>query len=219
MEPSDEQAQSLVATLAAELRELRRAAGSPSYAELARKTGVPRSTLHDGLTGRRLPSLETTLAVAAVCGGDSVEWKRRWMAARASVEEPGTALASPAAAPSSDAVPSSDAAPSSGGRRWSRSAIVVASVVVLIAVGITAAVLVRSSAACSPVREYQVDSAGAVLSGTGATIGDIVAGDTVEVTSLSHDRYPHRYLGTVRRTGVHGYVDEARLTFVAETCA
>jgi DNA-binding XRE family transcriptional regulator len=207
MNPSDsKQADNLVAALACDLRELRRAAGSPSYADLARKTGVPRSTLHDGLTGRRLPSLETTLAVAAICGGDSVEWKRRWMAARTSVDEP----ARPRVEEPVPDVP--------GRRRWPRSAILVAVVVVLVAVGVTAAVFVRSSAACSPVREYRVDTAGAVLSGTGATIGATVAGDIIDVTSLTHDRYPHRYLGTVQRTGVNGYVDEAKLTFVAETC-
>ncbi|GAA1658923.1 hypothetical protein GCM10009765_05300 [Fodinicola feengrottensis] len=195
-------ADAICAQLAADLRELRRAAGSPSYVELARKTGVPRSTLHDGLTGRRLPSLETTLAVAAVCGGDSVEWKRRWVAARASMEEP---TRTPAEEPN---VPHR--------RRW---ALVIAGILVLVAVGVTAAVFVRSSAACSPVREYRIDAAGAVLSGTGATIGAVVAGDTFDVTSLAHDRYPHRYLGTVRRTRVHGYVDEAKLTFVRETCS
>lgn len=197
MNPSDSKQADQVATLAADLRELRRAAGSPSYTDLARKTGVPRSTLHDGLTGRRLPSLETTLAVATICGGDPVTWKRRWVAARTSVDEP----------PLDNTVP-----------RRRRLALVIAAVVVLLAAGVTTAAFVRASAACSPVREYRVDTPGAVLSATGATIGATVAGDTVDVATLTHDRYPHRYLATVRRTGVHGYVDEAKLTFVAETC-
>jgi len=203
----------MVAALAADLRELRRESGSPSYADLARKTGVPRSTLHDALRGQRLPSLETTLAVAAVCGGDPVVWKRRWMATRAAVEENGRAA--PAKPVRTD---EETAAPDVPERRRIRWPAIVVAAAVLVATGVAGVLFLHPFASCSPVREYRVDAAGAVLNATGTPIGDVATGDTLDVASLAHDRYPHRYFGTVRRTGVHGYVDEAKLTFVKETC-
>ncbi|WP_086662406.1 helix-turn-helix domain-containing protein [Lentzea kentuckyensis] len=66
--------------LGVDLDELRLLVGM-SYRELARRTGCARSTLHDALTGRRFPKLDTVLAIAKACGGDTVRWRLRWVAA------------------------------------------------------------------------------------------------------------------------------------------
>ncbi|SDG06313.1 Helix-turn-helix domain-containing protein [Lentzea fradiae] len=66
--------------LGTDLDELRLLAGL-SYRELARRTGCARSTLHDALTGRRFPRLDTVLAIARACGGDITRWRLRWVAA------------------------------------------------------------------------------------------------------------------------------------------
>lgn len=73
--------------LAAELRELRRAAGLPTYRELARRTGGQYSaaTLSRAASGGRLPSLACTLAYAEACGAAREEWARRWRRAAAEV--------------------------------------------------------------------------------------------------------------------------------------
>ena len=64
---------------AADLDSMRHSVGL-SLRELVRSTGVPRSTLSDALAGRRTPRLETVLAVAKACGGDTDLWRHRWAA-------------------------------------------------------------------------------------------------------------------------------------------
>jgi transcriptional regulator with XRE-family HTH domain len=68
------------AKLAVDLDELRLLVGL-TYRELARRTGCARSTLHDALTGRRFPRLDTVLAIVRACGGDVASWRERWVAA------------------------------------------------------------------------------------------------------------------------------------------
>jgi transcriptional regulator with XRE-family HTH domain len=68
------------AKLAGDLDELRLLVGL-TYRELARRTGCARSTLHDALTGRRFPRLDTVLAIVRACGGDVAGWRERWVAA------------------------------------------------------------------------------------------------------------------------------------------
>jgi transcriptional regulator with XRE-family HTH domain len=65
---------------AADLDELRLLVGL-TYRELARRTGCARSTLHDALTGRRFPRLDTVLPIVRACGGDVASWRERWAAA------------------------------------------------------------------------------------------------------------------------------------------
>ncbi|MEU6535717.1 helix-turn-helix transcriptional regulator [Streptomyces sp. NPDC047000] len=78
-----------LASLAYELRQLRRRAGDPSYRELARRANYSQSVLSTAASGRKLPSREVTLAYAAACGGDTAEWERRWTAtARAMASRP-----------------------------------------------------------------------------------------------------------------------------------
>jgi hypothetical protein len=61
-----------------QLRELRRAAGSPSYRELARRAHFSDTSLSVAASGASLPSLEVTLGYVRACGGDIAEWEQRW---------------------------------------------------------------------------------------------------------------------------------------------
>ncbi|GLY85186.1 helix-turn-helix domain-containing protein [Actinoallomurus iriomotensis] len=63
---------------AAGLRDLRRAAGNPSYRELARQAHYSASVLASAASGRSLPTLDVTRAYVAACGGDVDAWTRRW---------------------------------------------------------------------------------------------------------------------------------------------
>lgn len=78
---------------AADLRRLRESAGTPSYRELARRAHYSSTTLSDAAGGRQLPSLAVAVAYAQACGGDPVEWERRWRAAAAEL----TAIEAPPA--------------------------------------------------------------------------------------------------------------------------
>lgn len=69
-----------LAAFALELRRLRHQAGSPSYRELARRVHYSSTTLADAAGGRKLPTLEVTLAFVRACGGDEREWELRWRA-------------------------------------------------------------------------------------------------------------------------------------------
>jgi Helix-turn-helix domain len=63
---------------AADLRELRRAAGGMPYRQMARTANYSATVLSDAAAGRRLPTLAVTLAYVAACGGDEDEWQARW---------------------------------------------------------------------------------------------------------------------------------------------
>ncbi|MEU2172340.1 hypothetical protein ACH47V_32895 [Micromonospora chersina] len=71
--------------LAWQLRQLREAAGGPSYRAMARRAHYSVSTLAEAAKGDRLPSEEVTLAYVAACGGDLTEWRIRWSAVAAAV--------------------------------------------------------------------------------------------------------------------------------------
>lgn len=77
------------ADLSIDLDELRLLVGM-SYRELARHTGCARSTLHDALTGRRFPKLDTVLAIVRACGGDIMRWRLRWVEASKRTQSPRT---------------------------------------------------------------------------------------------------------------------------------
>jgi hypothetical protein len=66
-----------VALLAADLRELRVRADSPTYKELQAKTGISRTVLADAFAGRKLPSARTLDRVVRACGGDARPWLDR----------------------------------------------------------------------------------------------------------------------------------------------
>jgi tetratricopeptide (TPR) repeat protein/transcriptional regulator with XRE-family HTH domain len=65
------------ADFATDLEALRFKAGL-SLRSLARTSGIPRSTLSDALSGRRVPRLETVLAIVRACGADPQPWRQRW---------------------------------------------------------------------------------------------------------------------------------------------
>ena len=67
-----------VQRLASELRALREAAGSPTYREMAARTGCGASTLSQAAGGDRLPSLPVVLAYVEACGADADGWEQRW---------------------------------------------------------------------------------------------------------------------------------------------
>jgi hypothetical protein len=67
-----------IVAFANDLRELRRRAGEPSYREMARCALFSPSVLSSAASGRRLPTLQVTLAFVDACGGDRVAWEGRW---------------------------------------------------------------------------------------------------------------------------------------------
>ncbi|MCX5235878.1 hypothetical protein OG824_11750 [Streptomyces prunicolor] len=86
--------------LAHELRELRRAAGGPSYRTMAKAAGFSATTLSQAAAGERLPSLAVVEGYVRACDGDPAEWGPRWKeaeaeASRVSVAEPEDGQAAP----------------------------------------------------------------------------------------------------------------------------
>ncbi|WP_232836687.1 WD40 repeat domain-containing protein [Lentzea terrae] len=65
---------------AADLRQLRKESGSPTYRELSRRAHYAVATLSAAAAGRDLPSLAVTLAYVTACGGDAEQWRPRWQA-------------------------------------------------------------------------------------------------------------------------------------------
>ncbi|BCB74768.1 helix-turn-helix domain-containing protein [Phytohabitans flavus] len=92
-----------VTQLAAGLRQLRAKAGKPGYRQMAARVNYSVATLSAAASGRRLPTLEVTLAYAAACDGDLQEWERRWREAdrlsAAAAEDPGAELNGQARSP------------------------------------------------------------------------------------------------------------------------
>nr|WP_317619722.1 helix-turn-helix domain-containing protein [Streptomyces akebiae] len=82
-----------VPRLAHELRELRRAAGSPSYRTMADAAGFSAAALSRAASGTRLPSLAVVQGYARACGGDPGEWEPRWK--RAETEAAGRRSTTP----------------------------------------------------------------------------------------------------------------------------
>nr|WP_042184237.1 helix-turn-helix domain-containing protein [Kibdelosporangium sp. MJ126-NF4]CEL16169.1 High-affnity carbon uptake protein Hat/HatR [Kibdelosporangium sp. MJ126-NF4]CTQ94094.1 High-affnity carbon uptake protein Hat/HatR [Kibdelosporangium sp. MJ126-NF4] len=78
----------VVPEFAANLRRLREKAGSPPYRELARRAHYSSATLADAAGGRRMPSLDVTLAYVRACGGDAERWKQEWREATAELSAP-----------------------------------------------------------------------------------------------------------------------------------
>ncbi|MFD9359794.1 helix-turn-helix domain-containing protein [Streptomyces sp. NPDC060031] len=70
-----------VQRFAFELRKLRREAGDLTYRAMAGRAGYSVATLSRAAGGQQLPSLPVVLAYVGACGGDPVEWERRWHAA------------------------------------------------------------------------------------------------------------------------------------------
>lgn len=77
--------------LAAALREARRQAGSPPYADLARTADYSATWLSKAASGTELPSWEVTAAYATACGVDPETLRSRWQAAAAETYNIGSA--------------------------------------------------------------------------------------------------------------------------------
>lgn len=121
--------------LARALRVLRADAGQPAFRAMAKASGkVSATTLHDAVSGTRLPTWPTVKAFVEVCGGDSGEWKQQWSrAARACqpAEDAPYPVALPvkATAAAEEPVPQGPPVPASQGGRprpRSRAAVVLA---------------------------------------------------------------------------------------------
>jgi DNA-binding NarL/FixJ family response regulator len=67
-----------VARFAAALRALRDGAGTPTYRELAARTGYSVTQLSQAAAGRRVPTWQVTQAFVESCGGDVTAWQRDW---------------------------------------------------------------------------------------------------------------------------------------------
>ncbi|MFD3622474.1 hypothetical protein ACFWWT_46510 [Streptomyces sp. NPDC058676] len=76
-----------IARLAHDLREVRKAAGTPSYRRMAEAAGFSATTLSQAAAGERLPSLAVVQGYVKACGGDPAEWEPRWKEADAEVAE------------------------------------------------------------------------------------------------------------------------------------
>ncbi|MGW2718146.1 nSTAND1 domain-containing NTPase [Streptomyces sp. NPDC001492] len=76
-----------VQRLAHELRELRKAAGSPSYRTMAKAAGFSATALSLAAAGERLPSLAVVQGYVRACGGDPAGWELRWKAAEAEADQ------------------------------------------------------------------------------------------------------------------------------------
>jgi transcriptional regulator with XRE-family HTH domain len=91
-------ADSALGRFAAGLRELREHVGSPTYRELAERSGYSVAALSKAASGRKLPSLAVTLAYVRACGGDADGWREQWRAVSAELADAGAEDA-PADAP------------------------------------------------------------------------------------------------------------------------
>lgn len=89
-----------LAALARGLRDLRQAAGSPSYRTLAKNAHYSRTVLADAASGERLPTLAVTLAYVRACEGDTDEWRARWHLCQQQVNGAALPAARPAPAAS-----------------------------------------------------------------------------------------------------------------------
>ncbi|WIM95105.1 NBR1-Ig-like domain-containing protein [Actinoplanes oblitus] len=103
------------AEFAEQLRDLRVAAGNPSFRKMAGRSGrISHTTLHEAAAGTRFPSWETTREFVRACGADEARWRRRWEDAqrqevRPADPPPAEALPVP---PPADAPPAPSPAPS-----------------------------------------------------------------------------------------------------------
>ncbi|WP_324276207.1 helix-turn-helix transcriptional regulator [Blastococcus brunescens] len=96
------------AEFARALRRLRTEAGSPTYAQLQRRTGYSDTTLSAAASGRGRPSRDVVQALVVALGGDAAEWDARWLALPA--PDAGHLPSSSGAAPAPDVVPGGGAA-------------------------------------------------------------------------------------------------------------
>lgn len=79
--------------LAYDLRQLRQAAGKPSYKKLSGRVPYSVTALSEAAGGDIFPTLDVTLAYVAACGGDRAQWEARWRAVEQQLAANGRAAA------------------------------------------------------------------------------------------------------------------------------
>lgn len=89
-----------VGAFARQLRDLRAAAGNPTYRQMAGRAFYSAGTLAAAARGEQWPSLPVVRAFAEACDADPDEWERRWHEATGSTANP-----PPAAEPERPAAP------------------------------------------------------------------------------------------------------------------
>ncbi|MET8861537.1 helix-turn-helix transcriptional regulator [Nonomuraea sp. NPDC004580] len=86
----------LIERFAHDLRQLRVAAGQPTYRIMGSRVGCSPSRLSEAAKGLRLPSLSATLDYVRACGvTDTVEWERRWHEINDQVKQHARAVSEP----------------------------------------------------------------------------------------------------------------------------
>ncbi|RCG24809.1 WD40 repeat domain-containing protein [Streptomyces diacarni] len=80
-----------VPRFAAELRALRASAGKPTYRVMAQRARYGVTALSQAAAGKQLPTRAVMLAYVKACGGDVIEWERRWREASAESNDDETA--------------------------------------------------------------------------------------------------------------------------------
>jgi transcriptional regulator with XRE-family HTH domain len=93
--PIPDEDRSPAAEFARQLRQLRAAAGNPTYAQLQRRTGYSDTTLSAAMSGRGRPSREVVETLVTALGGDPVEWDEKWRSLPGPDTAPTTATAGP----------------------------------------------------------------------------------------------------------------------------
>ena len=216
-----------VAGFHSQLRDLHLAAGKPSARVLERKTGYGSTTCNGVLRGARFPSWEVTEALVSVLGGDVLDWRSRWQDARRALDAPGAAGRAPPAAPPPETGPPAESSAHRSRRGRVVALLSLAGAAILTAV-VLAVVLLPGPArrpsgppatpTCATVRRYTVEERGRVLDAAGKVVGEIVPGDVVDADHLDTGPYHSRRKVTVVSSGKVGYVDPAKLHFVAAIC-
>nr|WP_143253333.1 helix-turn-helix domain-containing protein [Amycolatopsis coloradensis] len=73
---------------ARDLRLFREKAGKPTYRVLCARAHYSEAALSQAAAGRKLPSLDVTLAYVRACDGDTEEWERRWRELSVALQPP-----------------------------------------------------------------------------------------------------------------------------------
>lgn len=111
-----EERQIAINQLVQALIDLRQTSGTPSFREMARRSGcISHTTLHDAVQGHRLPTWITVEQFVLACGGETRLWRTDWERANRVVHRRsglGIPAPSPELAPAPAPAPSPDPAPS-----------------------------------------------------------------------------------------------------------
>jgi hypothetical protein len=124
--PIPDEDRSPAAEFARQLRQLRAAAGNPTYAQLQRRTGYSDTTLSAAMSGRGRPSREVVETLVTALGGDPVEWDEKWRSLPAPDAAPTTV---PAGTPEPELTALPEGSAPAGGRK-----VIVAAAIGLVAV-------------------------------------------------------------------------------------